>query len=67
LPFISVIESLLVNEESEKFNGRLSSIGLSSGHVDIIDEDSNLLARLSTEQSTLLLLKLAFDSLLSSQ
>lgn len=66
LPFISIIETLHVNEKSKQFNRRLSTVSFSSWHVDIINEDSDFLSRLSTKQCTLLLFKLVFNCLLST-
>lgn len=62
---VSVIETLLINEESQQFYRWLGTILLYRGHVYIINEDGKLFPRWSSVYTFTLSLNLVLNGLLS--
>ena len=63
---VAVIEATLVDESPKQLNWRLSAILLDGRHIDVIHEDRDSLAWVSSEDSALLLLQLVLDRALHS-
>ena len=61
---LTIIPSFMVHPLSENLNGRLGSINLFLGHVQIINEDNEFLARGWSEHSLSPLFKLGIEHVL---
>ena len=56
----------MVNELSEQFNGRLSTIDLLGRHVEVVHEDDGLLAHLRAKHTLSALVQLGHDDILKN-
>ena len=54
----------MVEELSEQLDGRLGAVGLSDGHVQIVDKHDHLLADRRTEHALASLVQLRHDDVL---
>lgn len=60
LQFLQIIETAVIDDLSQQFNGGLGAVGLQYGHVDIIDEDHHFSTGGWTNQIFLLLDEFVF-------
>ena len=64
LVVLEIIPTTLVEHLTQDLNGRLRSILLDRGHIEIIDKDDDLLAKTSAEYASTSLLELSIDNVL---
>ena len=65
LGIFQVVPATLVEHLAQDFNGRLRTVRLDLWHIEIIDEDDNLLAHTCTENAGTPLFKSAIDDVLN--
>ena len=64
LGIFQVVPTTLIEHLAQDFNGRLRTVRLDLRHVEIIDEDDNLLAHTCTENASTSFFKSAIDDVL---
>ena len=65
LGILEVVPAALVEHLTQDLDGRLSSVLLYFGHVQIVDEDNNLVAETGSENTVSSLVELAIDDVLN--